>query len=133
MKGGSLTLEQKWDLIGSEYERVNKQQTIKTCAPDFIGGLYINVPFPSFNDGRTMIQTDENNIFDGRLTYAGMVTMTWKGYASQLYDGELKVSPVSSETSFIEGVCDGKNFKFVGTRLEYGVWPGFLLIYTNKQ
>lgn len=130
--GKNLTEEEKWNLIGSGYTRI-QTKTIKTCKPDFIGGLYCDIPFPCFDTKRMSIKTDEENIFNGSLNYKGAnnnVTMKWTGYVSQLRDGELKMAPIS-ESSTIEGECNGISFKMLRHSLIFGVWPGFLLLYTK--
>lgn len=127
-----LTLEEKWKLIGSGYKRV--RENVKTSKPDFIGGLYQDIPFPCLKDGNTYINTETENTYNGSLKYGqNEVVMTWEGYVSQLRDGELKMSPLSQETSTIKGTCNGINFEFRGSTLLFGVWPGFLLIYEKEK
>jgi hypothetical protein len=88
------------------------------------------MPHYKTKDG-TSIQLDCDNVFNGNLVDEDGATKThlrWEGYASQLYDGELKLTPVNSPAS-IKGVCNAFNFEFKDTELLYGVWPGFLLLY----
>lgn len=82
----------------------------------------------------TSIQLDADNVFNGTLVDKDATddtTMRWEGYTCQLYDGELKMCPVrgsggGAADATITGVCNGVAFKFRGTTMEYGVWPGFL-------
>lgn len=108
--------------------------TIERCKPNWIGPLYCNIPFPHYKEkDYTTIQLDENCIFNGKLIDKDEVEMTWEGYVSQQRDGELKLSPVHNSPSFIEGKCNGIAFRFEGSQLVYGVWPGFLHLYDLKK
>lgn len=134
-----LSNDQQWEFLESLIKG-NKplrpymppNATIERCKPDWIGPLYVNIPFPHHPtyDG-TKITLDEDNIYNGTLEDDHPVTMRWEGYVSQSRDGELKLSPVHDHhpKPFIEGICDGFNFRFEGTDLKYGVWPGFLCLY----
>lgn len=132
----AMTLPQRWELVTGEKTPVRPAGlNLKPCHPHYIGPLYTNTPFPHFPNvvETTSITLDDDNIYNGKVYYQGIaysVTMTWKGYTTQLYDGTLKMCPIGAEAdSRIEGVCNGFHFKFNGTSLEYGVWPGFIELY----
>ena len=136
-----LTAEEKWTLVPDGFVHVRPGDAkIKTCKPDWIGPLYCKIPFPHYDTGDgTVVALETHNIYNGRLTRVVSKTqevldMSWSGYVSQLDDGELKLRPCNAQTSVIVGVCNGVNFKFTGSKFEYGVWPGFLLLYyANRQ
>lgn len=138
-----LTLDQKWEFLHSLVQGNKPHRpymppyaSLIRCKPDYIGPLYINIPFPHYeNCDHTTIQLDDESVFCGSLRDCDsndklIVTMTWKGYVSQQHDGELRMSPVHNYNNpYIEGVCNGFNFRFEGLELMYGVWPGFLSLY----
>lgn len=132
----SMSWNQRWSLIDSDAVSAKPWNSpIKTCQPHYIGPLYTNTPMPHYiqKDG-TSILLEKKNVYNGMLNdqdRTDSVIMHWKGYTCQLYDGELKMQPIAPN-SYIEGVCNGIAFKFNGTELEYGVWPGFLLLYKKK-
>ena len=125
-----MSVDERWDLIDSG--AIRAKPDVETCTPNFIGPLYRNIPFPHYDtvDG-TSILLDVDNIFNGTLVdYDEMdkVTMTWKGYTSQQYDGSLKLGAVNAQ-SVISGTCNGIYFRFQGVKLVFGCWPGFLELY----
>lgn len=126
----AMTNDERWKLIDAHpCKRV--QPTVKPCKPDWLSVLYTNTPMPHFTFERTSILLDEDNVYCGILTFDNRVTMRWNGYVCQLYDGEFKMCPITND-SWITGICDGISFRFNGTDLEYGVLPGFLLLYKKK-
>lgn len=128
----SMSWDQRWSLINSNVVSAKPWNSpIKTCKPDWLSILYSNTPMPNMDDGKTCISLDKENVYNGSLKKRDELIMHWKGYTCQLYDGELKMQPIDPN-SCIEGVCNGIAFKFNGTELEYGVWPGFLLLYKKK-
>lgn len=93
-----LSNDDRWNFLDSLVEG-NKpvrpyfppSATIVRCKPDWIGPLYVNIPFPhySMKDGTT-IQLDDDCVFNGTLTdedSTDKVTMRWQGYVSQQRDG----------------------------------------------
>jgi hypothetical protein len=125
----AMPRDQQWKLVDGWAANSVRAPSIKTCKPDWIGPLYTNTPMPHYIHGKTSIQLDEDNVYNGKLK-TSTVTMLWKGYACQLYDGELKMCPIAATAeSYIAGDCNGIAFMFKETDLEYGVWPGFLLLY----
>jgi hypothetical protein len=122
----SMSWDQRWELIDSNARYVEPKQ--KTCKPDWLSILYTKTPMPHVSDDRTSICLANDNVYNGTLEKKDEVKMEWKGYACQLYDGELKMHPVKPD-AYIEGVCGGFNFRFEGTELKFGVWPGFLVLY----
>lgn len=129
----ALSKDDQWALIPGDLNPV-RSETIKKCKPNYIGPLYCNCPMPNYKtkDG-TSIELDKDNVYNGTLVDEDKqnndyTTLRWEGYASQLYDGELKLTPINTPAS-IKGVCNGFNFEFKDTELLFGVWPGFLLLY----
>jgi hypothetical protein len=124
----AMTTDERWALIKSGVKRVSV--SVKTCQPNFIWPLYTNVPMPHYSSIKEGISVtlDEANVFNGTLKYRDNVTMSWKGYTCQLYDGELKMAP-AREGATITGTCNGIAFAFAGVALQFGCWPGFLLLY----
>jgi hypothetical protein len=130
-----MTIDEKWKLIDSEAKPSRPHPSISKCKPNWISGLYCNIPFPhyTFKDG-TSIQLSENNIYNGTLNEedsTDKVAMQWEGYTCQLYDGTLKMCPVENNSTIV-GVCNGVHFKFEGGNLITGVWPGFLDLYVSS-
>jgi hypothetical protein len=123
----SMTQDERWKLI-DDHPSVRVKPTVKPCKPDWLSVLLSNTPMPHFKTERTTILLDEDNVYNGILIFEDWVTMRWNGYVCRLYDGELKMCPIEPK-SWITGVCNGILFKFNGTDLEYGVLPGFLLLY----
>ena len=121
----------QWKLIDID-DYVPVKPSVETCQPQLIDMLYCSVPFPMYKGKSVGIDLDIENIYNGNLT-TSVINMVWKGYKSQVYDGELKLSPLSEETSRITGKCNGFDFQFSGTSLDFGVWPGFLLLYRKKK
>lgn len=133
----SMTVDERWELIDNSATSVGPwNSTIKPCQPNWIGPLYTNTPMPHYTqkDG-TSILLDEDNVYNGTLEdkdETDTVVMRWKGYTCQLYDGQLKMCPVSPDSRIV-GTCNDIVFKFKGTEFEYGVWPGFLLLYKKSE
>jgi len=134
----NMTLDQKWNLIDSSAKIVRPSDTLKTCKPNYTCGLYCSCPMPHYSrdkgdgKGSWYILLDNDNIFNGKMSdidEMDQVEMCWTGYTIQLYDGILKMCPLNPKTSILKGVCNGVSFKFIGTTLEYGCWPGFLELY----
>jgi hypothetical protein len=124
-----IPIDDRWMVIDCEVIPVHYDNK---CKPDYIGPLYRNIPMPHYTvtDG-TSITLDDDNIFNGTLIdkdETDNVTMSWKGYTCQLYDGELKMSPIN-DTATITGTCNGIAFAFDRTELIFGCWPGFLSLY----
>ena len=65
-----------------------KKEPVK---PNWLPGLYCNLLFPRHFSQTFSVSVQEGNILDGNVEYDGVV-MKWWGYASQLYDGQLKLS-----------------------------------------
>ena len=113
------------------------KQNVKRIKPDWLDGLYCNIDFPNTTIKRCTFTVDQENIFNGSLVVTDnkssqsverqSITLNWKGYVTRLYDGELWFAPIAEDAA-IEGVCDRKNFKIKSTELEYGVWPGFVMM-----
>lgn len=130
----SMTLDQRWALIDGNAKPV-RPLDMKKCNPNWIGPLYCNTPMPHYDtmDG-TSIKLNVDNVFNGTFEDVGdtdNVTMSWTGYTCQLYDGELKMAPIAADGCSIRGTCNGIAFEFSGTRLMFGCWPGFLLLYSS--
>ena len=136
-----LSNDKKWEYLESLIKG-NKPirpyfppATIVRCKPNWISPLYVNIPFPHYkNKDHTTIELDDDNIFNGTLNDkddTDEVIMRWEGYVSQSRDGELKLSPIINydKPCFIQGKCNGFDFRFEDTELIYGVWPGFLHLY----
>ena len=58
--------------------------------------------------------------------------MSWNGYLSQLYDGQLCLYMVNNN-SYIKGHDKGTAFYFDGVKLITGKWPEFLCLYEPKK
>ncbi len=105
----------------------------KWCSPNYINPLYTNIPFPNYTSGGTSIELDKLNILIGKLVNDRyQITVAWNGYVTNVYDGEIKMCPVT-DNAFIEGSCDGVKFRFEKTQLVYGKWPGFLNIFKKNE
>lgn len=132
----AMSNDEKWSLIDHNARPSRSVAGQSKCKPNWIGGLYRNIPMPhqTFQDG-TSIELDEVNIYNGTLTEQDAfdkVAMQWSGYTCQLYDGTLKMCPIGSDST-ITGECNGVQFKFEGSYLAHGVWPGFLELFIPSK
>lgn len=101
----------------------------KLSAPNigsmFILGLFQDLPFPNFSDEGYSIETDNLN---GTL-HGNEIALTWCGYASRLYDGELVMKPVTPDAR-ISGTIATQKFGFTRNQLDHGsAWPRFIVMY----
>jgi hypothetical protein len=102
--------------------------------PYYLPALYCNQPFPSFTHPSCQIRLQDNNILSGHVTYMsvqGRINLKWKGYVSQLYDGELRLGVVSPDAS-ITGQFGEEEFVIGRSQLVRGVPPAFLKIYDES-
>ena len=108
------------------------QPNVTTVKPNWVDGLYCDLLFPNETFRCSTFTIDEDNIFNGSLIVTDdQVILHWKGYATRLYDGELDFYTMD-EDAVIEGVCDGKDFRINRNKLEFGVWPGFIMIRDHQ-
>lgn len=130
----SMTPAQRKEIVKGPKTPVNPVDfEIQTCYPHYVAALFLNRTFPNYPkmEGGTAIILSEEDIYNGELRYQGIVdsvTMIWKGYITQLYEGKLKLCPIS-DSSVIEGLCNDSRFEFRRSVLWYGVWPGFIELY----
>ena len=134
----ALTKEEQSEFFEKACEKKYSISSTKfpVCTkPDWIPGLYCSIAFPKFDFSERedpsdvfSISVEPADIFAGSLTYVKPdVSMTWKGYASQVYDGQLKLGSMG-EGSSIVGRIGPATFEFRGPKLLRGPWPGFLVI-----
>ncbi len=133
----ALTEDAKWALIdGDAIPARPAEQKLVTCKPNWIAPLYTDTPMPHYIPCQgTSITLDAANVYNGSLVDENardVVEMSWRGYTCQLYDGTLKMCPLNATTSTLAGTCNGVAFQFVGTKLAYGCWPGFIEMYKSK-
>lgn len=132
-----LSKARQWEYLDGfcKGDKRIKPKDIVPCNPNSIGTLYCNLPFPNYSLTDSQCTIDPNNVLCGAMDDddgIDKVRIEWQGYASQLYDGELKLSPQTKNAS-IRGTCNGREFHFQGSRHVSGVWPGFLLLYARPR
>jgi hypothetical protein len=107
-----------------------------------------NMMFPTYEKGAFKVSISDEDVLNGELCWTPddgklrSVVMKWKGYASQLYDDQLKLGAIRLDAT-IEGTlfgafpfykkADGNElfsgkFKFEQGRLVEGKWPVFLVV-----
>lgn len=102
------------------------------CGPSCVGRLYTNELFPRLVINNDILKVKDNNIYDGELYEDDInLTMSWCGYISRLYDGELMLY-VKDDKSVITGFNGDNYFEFKEDKLISGSWPEFLCIYSPK-
>lgn len=130
----AMTPEQRKQVVkGQKTPVIPSDFGIKTCYPQYVAAVFMNRTFPHYPkmEGGTAIILNEGDIHDGELHYRGhvdSVTMSWKGYITQLFQNKMKFCPVN-EFSVIQGECNNVHFEFHGSVLWCGVWPAFLEMY----
>lgn len=105
------------------------QPSIPGC--DWLPTLYCDVAFPTYRNATNnfCVTVLEDNVLDGYLDDAACgASVAWSGYASQLYDGQLRLC-AQSPSAGVVGVAAGVAFEFRAARLVKGAWPGFLCMY----
>ena len=108
-----IELQQQWKLLTSDSYITSAKLDHPIMHPLFIPGLYQDIAFPRFStyDGLDIVTDDLN----GALKFNDIV-MTWSGYASKLYDGQLGLKPVSKDAK-VSGTNNGTKFMFEGNQL----------------
>ena len=84
---------------------------------EWISCLYANVCFWHGQKRELTVTFDQDCIWNGELVSwtDGEIDceMKWKGYFSQIYDGQFKMTPLTPEAS-IEGTVEKSTFAFDG-------------------
>lgn len=104
------------------------RRTKKIVEPSYIPILKNKIPFPTISTDQIYVYVNKLDIFSGQLTLIKLnFEMTWTGYVSCIYDGEMMLSPIIKEAS-IKGTNNNEEFEFEGGELVKGSWPMFLLV-----
>ena len=137
--------EEEKDKFNSSLQGLNTSGTYeKKFAPNQrrlnndVSCLYCSKAFATMDRENLTIELDEDCIFNGNLISRekGEIDcqMSWSGYASTIYDGEVHLTQVSPK-AIIKGKVGEhppatEHFHFEGIEPQNGcVWPGFLCIH----
>lgn len=128
-----LTFNQQTQLLdrlclGGKCDSNKKSRSM--TAPNWIPAMQCNFPFPIWANSKFMVTVHSDNILNGELEYTDTVQlrMRWTGYASQLYDGQIKLCAQNKDAK-ITGILNGEKFIFEKAELVTGQWPGCLCLY----
>ena len=115
-------------LVTGKRQSMNKPKT-GLVEPEWLPTLYCDLLFPTFTSLGLRIEIGKK-LLNGTIRLVGdnEVLMIWVGYASQVYDGQLRLCKVDPR-AYITGAIDGVETRFVGSECVMGKWPGFLVLF----
>jgi hypothetical protein len=134
----SLSRKNQDDFVDIATDGYTRWETTKfktsTVAPSYVGRLYTHERFPNFQNNDTIMKINDDDVMDGSIiSTSDNLNMSWVGYISVLYDGQLLLYVVDEKISYIEGTIDDVKFRFQGSKLVIGSWPKFICLYEKIQ